>query len=124
MRGWCWEALRRWPHNPIVLREALADASLAGVAVPKGARVAAWTQAAMQDPDAFPFPGEMRPDRPARAYLHFGGGLHPCAGRAVNDWQIPMLVGKLLQRGLGGTEAIAWAGPFPNHLIARLGAAR
>jgi cytochrome P450 len=124
MRGWCWEALRRWPHNPLVLRQALRDAQLGGVAVPAGAQVFAWTQAAMQDPDAFPFPGEMRPDRPPRAYLHFGGGLHPCAGRSVNDWQIPMLVGKLLERGLGHTEAIAWAGPFPNHLIAHLGGAR
>ena len=124
LRGWCWEALRRWPHNPLIMREALADTTLAGVAVPKGRRVVAWTQAAMLDADAFPGPGLMRADRSPRAYLHFGGGLHPCAGRAVNDWQLPMLVGKLLQRGLGGVDRISWAGPFPDHLTARLGAAR
>ncbi len=124
MRGWCWEALRRWPHNPLVLRQALVDSTLGGVPVPAGAKVVAWTQAAMQDPTAVPFPDEMLPDRPAQTYLHFGAGLHPCAGRAVNDWQIPMLVGKLMARGLGRAGPIAWAGPFPDHLTVQLGAAR
>jgi len=124
MRGWCWEALRRWPHNPLVLRQALVDTTLGGVPVPAGAKVVAWTQAAMQDPKAVPFPAEMRPDRPAQSYLHFGAGLHPCAGRAVNDWQVPMLVGKLMARGLARVAPIAWAGPFPDRLTVQLGAAR
>lgn len=124
MRGWCWEALRRWPHNPLVLRQALVDTTLGGVPVPAGSKVVAWTQAAMQDPAAVPSPHEMRPDRPAGTYLHFGAGLHPCAGRAVNDWQIPMLVGKLMARGVGGAGPIAWAGPFPDRLTVQLGAAR
>jgi cytochrome P450 len=124
MRGWCWEALRRWPHNPLVLRQALIDTTLGGVPVPAGAKVVAWTQAAMHDPQAVPFPDEMRPDRPAQTYLHFGAGLHPCAGRAVNDWQIPMLVGKLMARGVVQAGPIAWAGPFPDRLTVQLGAAR
>ena len=116
LMGWCREVLRRWPHNPIVLRQAATDTTLAGVAVPAGASVIAWTQAAMFDAEAFPDPPQMRPDRPASAYLHFGGGLHPCAGRAINDRQIPMLVGKLLQRGLGKVGPVGWAGPFPANL--------
>ncbi|WP_293676086.1 cytochrome P450 [uncultured Phenylobacterium sp.] len=124
MRGWCWEALRRWPHNPLVLRETLRESSLDGVAIPAGARVFAWTQAAMQDAEAFPFPAQMRPDRPSRAYMHLGGGLHVCAGRPVNDTQIPMLVGKLLDRGLGKVGRITWAGPFPDHLTVQLGVGR
>jgi cytochrome P450 len=124
MRGWCWEALRRWPHNPLVLRQALVDTTLGGVAVPAGTKVVAWTQAAMQDPEAVPFPDEFRPDRPPQAYLHTGAGLHPCAGRAVNDLQLPTLVGKLLAHGLGRVGPIAWAGPFPDRLTVQLGAAR
>lgn len=124
LRGWCWEALRRWPHNPLIMREALVDTLLDGRQVSKGTRVVAWTQAAMLDADAFPAPGLLQPDRPPRAYLHFGGGLHPCAGRAVNDRQLPLLVAKLLERGLGQVGRIAWAGPFPDHLTVRLGAAR
>jgi cytochrome P450 len=121
MLGWCRDVLRRWPHNPIVMRQAATDTTLAGVAVPAGARVIAWTQAAMFDEEAFPDATRMRPDRPADAYLHFGGGLHPCAGRAINDRQIPMLVGKLLARGLSKIGALGWAGPFPARLPVTLG---
>jgi cytochrome P450 len=118
--GWCREALRRWPHNPVVLRKAVADTTLAGVTVLAGSQVFAWTQAAMQDAAAFPEPGEMQPDRPAPGYLHFGGGLHPCAGRAINDLQIPMLVSKLALRGIAKVGPVGWAGPFPAHLPVQL----
>jgi len=121
MRGWCYEALRRWPHNPLLLRQAARDTELAGVAIPAGARVALWTHAAMRDASAFPDPGAMRPDRPNGAYLHFGGQLHACAGRAVNDRQIPMLVSKLLKKGVASVGDVSWAGPFPDRLPVRFG---
>ena len=120
MRGWCFEALRRWPHNPVVLRQAAEDTTLGGAKAPAGALVIAWTQAAMMDAGAFPEPEQSRPDRDASAYLHFGGGLHPCAGRAINDVQIPMLVGKLLTRGIRSVGAVNWAGPFPDRLTVEL----
>ena len=120
MAGWCREALRRWPHNPILLRVAATDTLFNGVDVKEGERVIAWTQAAMLDPTVFPRPGHMRPDRPATTYLHFGAGLHPCAGRVVNGFQIPLLVGALLRRGVVSAGAITWAGPFPAHLPLRL----
>lgn len=120
--GWCRDALRRWPHNPILLREAADDAVLAGVQVKKGQKVIAWTQAAMLDRYAFPDPFRVRPDRPASEYLHMGAGLHPCAGRPVNDVQIPMLVGKLLERGYHLAGKMDWAGRFPAHLPVKLGA--
>ena len=122
--GWCREALRRWPHNPLVLRKTVTDTTLNGVAIPAGSQVFAWTQAAMLDAEAFPDPQQMRPDRPAGGYLHFGGGLHPCAGRAINDVQIPMLVSKLLTRGMAKVGRIRWAGPFPDHLPVELRRAR
>jgi cytochrome P450 len=115
--GWCWEAMRRWPHNPVVLRQAQTDTSLGGTRIRKGDRVVLWTQAAMQDPSFFPDPGKWRADRPARAYLHFGGGLHPCAGRVVNDYQIPLLAGALVRRGIRSVGPVGWAGPFPDRMI-------
>jgi len=118
--GWCREALRRWPHNPVVLRKAVTDTTLGGVAIPAGSQVFAWTQAAMQDAHAFPAPEQMQPDRPDDGYLHFGGGLHPCAGRAINNLQIPMLVSKLALRGFGKVGPVSWAGPFPAHLPVQL----
>ncbi len=116
LAGWCREALRRWPHNPILLRQAYADTTLAGTAIRAGDQIVLWTQAAMHDAAAFPRPGAWRPDRPAAAYLHFGGGLHPCAGRVVNEFQIPLLVGCLLRRGIASVGRVRWAGPFPDHL--------
>ncbi|HEX8216596.1 MAG TPA: cytochrome P450, partial [Allosphingosinicella sp.] len=95
MDGWCNEALRRWPHNPIVIRHALNDTDLAGCKVKKGDTLIAWTQAAMQDESAFPDAKRMDPERDRSAYLHMGWGLHPCSGRPVNRFQIPMLVAGL-----------------------------
>ncbi len=74
----------------------------------------------MLDASVFPNPGRLRPDRPVETYLHFGGGLHPCAGRVVNAFQIPMLVGALARRGIASVGPVAWAGPFPDHLPVRL----
>jgi cytochrome P450 len=120
MDGWCNEALRRWPHNPIVMRKARADTSLAGTAVKAGDTMIAWTQAAMQDESVFPDAARLDPERDRAAYLHLGWGLHPCSGRPVNRFQIPMLVGALLARGLDRAGRVAWAGPFPNRLDVRL----
>lgn len=120
LRGWCWEALRFWPHNPILIRQAALDTDIGGKAVKKGMQIVCFTLAAMHDPGAFPFPGEADPARPEAHYLHFGGGLHPCAGRAVNGVQIPALVAKLLARDPVIQEKIKFEGPFPNSLILKL----
>ena len=111
---WCLEALRRWPHNPLVLRRASVDTVLSGTDVKAGDTVVAFTQAAMLDPDVFPEPNLLKPDRPLSAYLHYGGVLHPCAGRAINDFQITTLVRQLLERGIDSPGRIIWAGPFPD----------
>lgn len=122
--GWCNEALRRWPHNPIVLRQATTQSSLGGRAIAPGTGVIAWTHAAMYDESVFPEPNRLRPDRDAAAYLHMGAGLHPCSGRSVNRFQIPMLVAALVRRDLVRIGRIRWAGPFPNRLPAILGEGR
>ncbi|MEA3036922.1 MAG: hypothetical protein QOH04_2699 [Sphingomonadales bacterium] len=114
--GWCLDALRLWPHNPALLRSALADCAIAGAQVKRGDTVVAWTQAAMQDASVFYQPRQVHPERDRSIYLHLGGGLHPCAGRAVNAFQIPLLVGGLVRRQLASAGAISWAGPFPNRL--------
>jgi cytochrome P450 len=116
LHGWCWEALRRWPHNPLVLRSAAIDTQLAGVDIRANDQVFVYTQAAMLDTSVFPEPQLLNPARPLRPYLHFGGGLHPCAGRDVNAFQIPMLVGALVRRGIKSVGTIDWAGPFPDRL--------
>ncbi|HEX8644077.1 MAG TPA: cytochrome P450 [Allosphingosinicella sp.] len=118
--GWCNEALRRWSHNPLVMRRAAVDCALAGTKVRKGDTMFALTQAAMFDPSVFYDPKRMDPERDSSIYLHLGWGLHPCSGRPVNRFQIPMLVGALLERGIERTGKISWAGPFPDKIVARL----
>lgn len=121
MRGWCMDVLRRWPHNPILLRQAEGATSLGGTEVRAGDRVVAWTQAAMQDASVFADPGQMRSDRPITDYLHFGGALHACAGRMVNGFQLPVLVSALIRRGIRSVGKVGWTGPFPAHLPVTLG---
>lgn len=121
MWGWCQEALRRWPQTPLLARQAGADTDIEGMPVPAGATVLLWTQAAMFDASAFPTPLALRPARPEAPYLHLGGGLHPCAGRAINAWQIPLLVGALLDRNPHKLGKMRWAGPFPAQLPLELG---
>lgn len=123
MYGWCLEALRRWAHVPMLGRQAARDCALAEVPIKAGAKVILLSQAAMLDPDAFPAPTEMHATRPLAGYLHFGAGLHPCAGADVNRWQIPLLVGALLKRQPNAMGKMAWAGPFPAHLPLTLGGA-
>jgi len=124
LNGWCREALRRWPHNPALLRRAAADTTLDTTEIKAGSVVVLLIQAAMLDRCVFPEPKELRPDRPPSAYLHFGGGLHPCAGRMVNEFQIPLLVRQLLVRGVGRAGRVKWAGPFPDRLDVSLGGRR
>ena len=102
--------------DPIGSIKPAKDTTLAGLAVPGGAKILLWTQAAMFDTTAFPYPERLRPDRTTQPYLHLGGGLHPCAGRTVNAWQIPLLVGALLDLGPRRLGPMRWAGPFPAHL--------
>jgi len=120
LTGWCWEALRRRPHNPLLLREAAADALIAGKPINAKTRVWALTLAAMQDARAFPDPAGMRPDRPLDLYLHFGAGLHRCSGRQFNARHIPLLVRTLLRHGASRPHDLRFHGPFPDRLIVEL----
>jgi cytochrome P450 len=119
-KGWCWEALRRRPHNAGMLRQAGECASLAGKPVTAGTQVVLLTVAAMHDPAAFDRPNELMPDRPVDRYLHFGYGLHQCAGRTFNAVQIPHLVRELVRRDVSGSAKIRTQGPFPDELIVSL----
>jgi cytochrome P450 len=118
--AFCLEALRCWPHNPIVIRTAATAGTINGTAYAAGDSIVVWTQAAMQDSAAFPEPRRMRADRDPRGYMHFGGALHACAGRAVNAWQIPLLVGALVARKFRIDGKMEWAGPFPDKLPVKI----
>ena len=115
--GWCWEALRRRPHNPVVIREAIEGTTAAGVPVKAGTRIFAVTVSAMQDERKFDQPKKLNPDRPPHLYMHFGRGMHLCAGRDVNAVQIPALVAALMRFHPTGAPKVKNAGPFPDNFI-------
>ena len=118
--GWCWEALRRRPHNPVLLRQAVEGTSVAGVPVAAGTQVFAVTLAAMQDERAFDHPATLSPDRPPHLYMHFGRGMHECAGRDVNALQIPALIRALMLFNPTGAPKVKNAGPFPDNFVVRI----
>ncbi len=117
MRGWCAEALRMWSSAPVLFRRAASRTSIGGRSIEAGCKVAAFTQAAMFDPGVFPDPGLLDPTRPARHYINYGGGLHPCAGRGVNDVQLPELVARLVARGIADVGRPRFVGPFIDELV-------
>ena len=117
MTGWCWEALRMWSPTAVLFRRTSAPVTLAGRAIPEGCKVAAFTHAAMFDRGVFPQPRQVDPARPLRAYMHFGGGLHPCAGRDINGVQLPELVSRLLRHDIIAVGKPRFVGPFLDELV-------
>ena len=122
------EAMRIAPQSPGQFRLASGDWTIGGAAsghpyaIPSGTRVFAATQAAMFDRRVFVAPNEVRTDRPASAYLHFGYGLHACFGRYISyEVQIPAMVKAIvsrrgLRRAPGRAGRLGWDGPFPDSL--------
>jgi cytochrome P450 len=117
MLGWCSEALRMWSAAPVVFRRSSRAVTIGGRAIGAGFKVAAFTQAAMFDRSVFPLPRRLDPARPRSGYITFGGGLHPCAGRGVNDVQLPELVSRLIARGIASVGRPRYVGPFIDELV-------
>lgn len=75
------EVLRHSPVNFRVLRKALTDVEIAGVAFPSGSFIIANTAAANRDPGVFEDPDRFDITRAgAPTMLTFGGGVHYCLG--------------------------------------------
>jgi cytochrome P450 len=123
------EALRFRPHNPFVLRTChqdfvLAEGTPRATTIPKGTTVVAATLSAMFDADVVSAPEEFRTDRPARDYLHFGGGMHTCFGERLNLVVVPEIIRAIVLRGdlrraEGAEGQIVFEGPFPDRLLVR-----
>ena len=118
--GWCWEALRFMPHNAVLARFAPADTSFIGKKLKRDTKVVINILGAMHDTEAFPSPHKMNPERPLHNYFHFGGGLHPCAGRAINAIQVPELVRQLLIHNASYVEMPRFDGPFVDEFLVQL----
>ncbi|MGW0880295.1 cytochrome P450 [Streptomyces sp. NPDC002671] len=94
------ELLRYIPHRSTVglARIALEDVELAGHRITAGEPVYVSYLAANRDPDAFPDPDALHPDRDANSHLAFGHGPHYCTGAVLARLQTELLVDTLLDR--------------------------
>ena len=79
-RGAFEEALRWEPPITTVVRLAIRDCELGGVAIAAGTNVSVSVAAANRDPTRYPDPDRFDPARKHIAHLTFGGGPHLCLG--------------------------------------------
>ena len=68
----------------------------------------------------FDQPATLDPDRPPHLYMHFGRGMHECAGRDVNALQIPALIARVDALQSDRTPRVKNAGPFPDQFFVRI----
>jgi len=90
------EAMRLFPPEPTLLREATAPAELDGVAIPRGAELRLSAAAANRDPACFERPDALDLDRRERGHFAFGGGIHQCIGAGVARRAVARAVETLL----------------------------
>ena len=100
------ESMRIYPTVPVLEREALADDTLAGRAVPKGSTVMIvpwvlhrhqklWKNPGRFDPERFS--SDQSAARPRFSYLPFGGGKRICIGAAFAIAEATILLATLAQ---------------------------
>jgi cytochrome P450 len=90
------ESMRYDPVAGFMARQAHCDVTLSGTLVPKDTAVCLAVSAAHRDPDVFENPDRFDIDRPSKAMLGFGYGVHLCLGMPVAKMEIEAAVNALL----------------------------
>lgn len=109
-----WERLKQDPNLSIPLveellrfeppvqfnpqRTALADITIEGVTIPKGAPVHLMIAAGNRDPEVFPNPECFIPDRQDNRHLGFGNGIHYCFGAPLARLEVQIALKTLVRR--------------------------
>ncbi|MER6031235.1 cytochrome P450 [Streptomyces sp. NPDC001851] len=94
------ELFRYIPHRSTVglARIAREDVEIAGHRITAGEPVYVSYLAANRDPDVFPDPDRIDPDREPNPHVAFGNGPHFCTGAVLARLQTELLVDTLLDR--------------------------
>jgi cytochrome P450 len=93
------ESLRLSSPTQGIFRIATEDVELAGVAVPKGARLVLVYGAANRDEIVYPGAEAFDPDRPRlKEHLAFGKGIHFCLGAALSRLEARVALEELARR--------------------------
>jgi len=93
------ESLRFDPSVPVWRRVTTRPVTLAGVELPRGARLFLWLAAANRDASVFPDPDRFDLRRPnADQHLAFGRGLHYCLGAHLGKVEVRIVLDELVRR--------------------------
>jgi cytochrome P450 len=98
LRGAFEEALRWEPPITTVVRRAVRNCELGGIAIPAGTHVSVSVAAANRDPTRYPDPDRFDPTRSNIAHLTFGGGPHLCLGMHLARMEAAVAINALLDR--------------------------
>ena len=98
LRGAFEETLRWEPPITTVVRRAVRDCELGGLAIPAGTHVSVSVAAANRDPMRYPDPDRFDPTRRNIAHLTFGGGPHLCLGMHLARMEATVAINALLDR--------------------------
>jgi len=90
------ELLRYEPPVHLLTRTPLADVDVAGITIPKGARLVLATASANRDPKRFRDPDRFDHTRPDNQHLGFGSGIHSCYGAPLARIEAHIALGALL----------------------------
>jgi cytochrome P450 len=92
------EVLRYDAPSQFQGRVAMCDATVHGVTIPKGARVALVTGAACRDPREFDDPDRLDVTRKADREIYFGYGQHVCIGKSLARLEARVAIEELAAR--------------------------
>lgn len=124
MPGAVEEFLRYDSSVQLTGRDALEDAEIAGVALPKGRSVIALLGAANRDPEVFERPDELDVTRANVKPLSFGGGIHHCLGAQLARLEAAEALTALFERlpalELTEIEAPEWKPTITLRGVTRL----
>ncbi|GHP00113.1 cytochrome P450 [Reticulibacter mediterranei] len=112
------EMLRYDPPVQFRTRTTLADISIAGVSIPKGARVALLLASGSHDPARFVDPDRFWPEREENEHLGFGGSDHYCVGAPLARREGVVAV-KALARRLQAPRLVTDPPPYRKNAALR-----
>ncbi len=116
------EILRFDPALHMFTRWAYEDIDIMGQNFKRGDQVALLLAAANRDPATWDAPDQFRPDRPLKANVTFGAGLHFCVGAPLARLELQTALPILFERlpGLRLTEAPEYGDVYHFHGLTRL----
>lgn len=88
-------------------RIALEDVEMEGVQIRKGDFVHVSYLTANRDPERYPNPDLIDPDRPSRPHMTFGWGGHRCIGVPLAMAELEVAIGRLVERFPGLRLAVS-----------------